>query len=232
MAVTARAVIQGALKLLTVLDPLETVEPQDAEDGLEVLNDMIDQWALAELNLFASTNITGSFAGVSATVGPSGVINATRPQQINHAFYTSGGQDLELDVMRNRASYDRINEKLLAGVPERVFYEPTSPLGTLYVWPVPPGVTSYTLNVDLLFTQFADLDTQYQLPPGYRTALKTLLCEPLAPVYSKPINPDLKHMITMSRRMLKRSNVVVPELTLEWPGRRDLRAERAGEFPF
>ncbi len=71
MSVTARATIEGTLKLINVLDPVETMQAEDAEDGLSILNDMVDQWALENLNLFSSTLVSASFSGASATIGPS-----------------------------------------------------------------------------------------------------------------------------------------------------------------
>lgn len=216
MSTTGRKVIEGTLKLIGVLDPVDTMEAQDAEDGLEVLNDMVDQWGVEELNIFTTTDVTATFAGATATFGAGGTINATRPTRLNHAFYRDAGQDRPLLVLRNRQSYDEILDKAQGGLPDRVFFEATAPLATVRIWPV-PGSTQYTFNVDAQFTQFADLDTAYDFPPGYNSALKHLLCEPLAPMYGKPLSPDLKALIRQSRRILKRGNIIVPELELEFP---------------
>jgi hypothetical protein len=113
MTVTARYLIQSALKLLKVIDPLETMEPEDAADGLSALNDMVDAWALDSLYVLATQKVSATFSGQSATIGTGGTFNTTRPVRINHAFFRRNDEDRELHVV-DADHYDAIALKSLA----------------------------------------------------------------------------------------------------------------------
>lgn len=217
MAVTARDTIQGALKLLGKFDPNETMEPEDAADGLIMLNDLVDQWSLQDLNLYGTDVVTATVTNGIATVGPSGVFNIVRPVTINHAFYRKSGIDYGMQPATD-AQWDAIEIKSQAGdFPSVFWYSNDSPLATLYLWPVPVSLAVY-LNVDIQITQFADLDTSYSLPQGYRMALKYALAPHLAPLYQTQVPAIVMNNMAAAMRILKRSNVVVPDLKLDSHG--------------
>jgi len=213
MAVTARDTIQGALKLIGINDPIETMSPEDSADGLILLNDMVDMWSIEELNLYATENVSATFSGATATVGPAGTFNTARPIGINHAFYRKSGLDYSLQLATD-AQYDAITDKTAAGdFPSVLWYANDVPLGVVTLWPVPGSITLF-LNVDTQVTQFATLDTVYEFPPGYRMALKYCLTEHLAPIFQRPLPDLVAKNLAAARRVLKRSNVVVPTLDL------------------
>jgi hypothetical protein len=231
MDVTARYLIQAALKLLGVLDPLETVEPEDAEDGLATLNDMRDAWELESLYVLTTEKASATFSGQSATIGTGGTFNVGRPVKINHAYVRYQGEDREVMVV-DADRYDRIALKAqTSDFPVLLYYRRTLPLGSIVVWPV-PGSLTYFLDVAIQLSEFATLDTSYEVGAGYRQALKLALAEQLAPLYDKPVSADLAKNIKRAKRMLKRSNLVVPAMRIETAtpdGRGDVLT---GAFPF
>lgn len=232
MTVTARYLIQSALKLLKVIDPLETMEPEDAADGLSALNDMVDAWALDSLYVLATQKVSATFSGQSATIGTGGTFNTTRPVRINHAFFRRNDEDRELHVV-DADHYDAIALKSLANeFPTVLYYRRTLPLGSILVWPV-PGSTTYFLDVAIMLSEFADLDTAYEVGQGYRSALKLALVEQLAPLYSQSVGADLMKNIARAKRALKRANLVVPTATIETPFRGGRSSDVAsGTFPY
>lgn len=218
MPVTARATIQGALKLIGVLDPAETMTPEDSDDGMLMLNDMVGAWNIERLNLFAISNVTASFAGASATIGPAMTFNTPRPIRIESGYYRKDGIDYQLDII-NDATYNSISMKAIStDFPEVLHYDQNSPTGLVYVYPGPSSVTTYTLQVLSQLVAFADLDTAYYLPQGYAKALKYALAIELAPLYKKEAPPTVVRVYITAMRSLKRANVDVPDLKIDLPG--------------
>jgi len=216
MGVTARATIQGALKLIGVLDPAETMQPADSDDGLTMLNNMVDAWNLERLNIFSLTELAVTFSGGSATIGPAMTINTPRPIRIESAFYRQSGIDEPLSVY-TKQEYDSIGMKSSSGDPEVIYYDAGSPTGTVYVWPVPSS-TAYRITVLNQLTAFADLDTLYNLPQGCAKALMYALAVEMAPLYQKEVPTTVALIHVNSMRTLKRANVVVPILYAPLPG--------------
>lgn len=218
MAITARATIQGALKLIGVLDPAETMTPEDSDDGLRMLNNLVDAWNIERLNIYAVVDVTASFAGASATIGTGMTINTPRPIRIESAYYRRGGVDYPLDIIDD-AEYNSISMKAIStDYPEVLYYTADAPTGQVFVYPVPTSVTPYTFQVMKQLTAFADLDTAYNMAQGYAKALMYALAVELAPLYQKEALATILRIHMNSKRALKRANVVVPQLETPLPG--------------
>lgn len=225
MSITARRTISSALRILGVLDPQQTMKPEQADQGLEALNDLVDLMAVDSLLIYASTNLTASFSGASATVGPGGTFTTStaRPLRINHGFYRKSGIDYRITPLQTRAQYDDISQKSISTeYPEYLWYDPQVPLGTVFVWPVPAGLNAYFLNVDVLLTEFADLDTAYEVPQGYRTLLKYELARMLAAIFSVPMPESAERIRVNAMNLIKRNNTQVQKMetdTIQQEGR-------------
>lgn len=216
MGVTARATIQGALKLIGVLDPAETMSPEDADDGLIMLNNIVDAWNLDRLFIYTVTEVVATFAGASATIGPGMQINTARPIRIESAFYRRSGIDYDLDVIEKPA-YDQITMKGISGdYPEVLYYTGDSPTGAVYVWPVPAS-NEYHLSVMQQLTAFTDLDDLHTLPQGYAKALMYTLAPEMALLHQRQASPLILAIGTNTRRSLKRANVSIPQLDTVTP---------------
>ena len=84
-----------------------------------------------------------------------------------------------------------------------------------------------------MLSEFADLDTAYEVGQGYRNALKLSLAEQLAPLYTQPVGRDLLKNIARAKRSLKRANLVVPTATIETPFRGGRSSDVvSGTFPY
>lgn len=213
MSVTARATIQGALKLIGVLDPAETMAPEDADDGLTWLNNMVDMWNLERLYIYTIAEVVATFAGASATIGPGMQIDTPRPVRIESAFYRRSGIDYPLAIISSE-EYDSISTKGISGdYPEVLYYNANSPTGTVYVWPVPAS-NEYHLSVQSQLSAFEDLDTLHTLPQGYAKTLMYALAIELAPLYRREASATVVRVAMNAMRALKRANVVVPILSV------------------
>jgi len=217
MTVTARATIQTALKMLGVLDPSETMSADDAQDGLTMLNNMVDAWNIERLYIYTITDVVATFSGASATIGPGMQIDTPRPITIDSAFYRRSGIDYPLRMIEVD-EYNAIGLKTVSGdYPEVMYYTGDSPTGKVYVWPV-PSANEYHLQVASQLTAFANLDTAYPLPQGYAKALAYSVAEELAPLYGKQATPSVMRIGATMRRSLKRANVSIAALNLRIPG--------------
>ena len=217
MAVSARSTISGALKLINVLDPAETLSSTDADDGLLFLNNMVDALNLEQLSLYTVTEVVATFAGISATIGPGMQINTPRPTALERGcFYRRSGIDYPLRSIEYD-EYASITLKTVNGdYPDVIYYDGGSPTGNVYVWPV-PSTNEYHLQVQYQFTQFASLDDTVQFSQGYSKYLMYALAVELAAPYSKAVPPSVMGLHLNMTRALKRSNVKVPELQLDLP---------------
>lgn len=217
MGVTARATIQGALKLIGVLDPAETMSPEDADDGLTFLNNIVDAWNLERLYIYTITEVVATFAGSSATIGPGMQINTARPMRIESAFYRRSGIDYDLDVI-DKPAYDKITMKGISGdYPEVLYYNGDSPTGAVFVWPVPAS-NEYHLSVMQQLTAFTDLDDLHTLPQGYAKALMYTLAPEMAMLHQRAVHALVTQIGISIRRSLKRGNIEIPQLDLVAPG--------------
>lgn len=217
MGVTARATVDGALKLIGVLDPSESVSGHDAEDGLTALNGLLDAWNVERLNIFTIAEVVATFGGASATIGPGQQIDTARPMRIESAFYRRSGMDYPLAII-DFDEYDAIPLKTVSGdFPQALYYTGDAPTGQVFVFPV-PSANEYHLQVQSQLTAFEDFDAIHELPPGYARALKYALAVELAPTYGREPSASVMRVHVNSMRALKRANVIVPKLSATYPG--------------
>lgn len=93
-----------------------------------------------------------------------------------------------------------------------VYYNPTFPFGTIVLWPRPDTtVNQLVLYLETTFTEFADLDTEYDWPalPGYAEMLQYQLDLRLVIPYARSgaqITPDIKEMAARTLMLVKRGN--------------------------
>lgn len=212
---TARQLLTGALKSIGVLDPVEAISPEDAADGLEVLNDIVDAWNNDRLYLFTTDEVVVSFSGMSATIGPGQVINTPRPVGIESAFYRIGGIDYPLTIAE-KPRYDAIPLKTTAtGFPDLLYYDSGASVGTVFLYPVAPAVTEYHITVLTQLTAFADLDTDYALPQGYRRTLRYSVAEEMAPLHGREPSATVLRLAQNGRRAIRRAQDSAPLMFLD-----------------
>lgn len=90
-----------------------------------------------------------------------------------------------------------------------VYYNPTTPLGTIVLWPKPnTAVNQLILYLQNVFTGFADLVTEYDYPstPGYEEALQYQLDLRLAVPYGRSVPDDIRALAAQTFGLIKRAN--------------------------
>jgi len=140
-----------------------------------------------------------------------GDIKMTRPLRFNNSFTRATTSAFaNLDYAFEFVSFDRYKEQLLKNIqgpwPYIAAYQPTFPLGTLYVYPAPGSSYTAHLFSDLILSEFANTTSVYTLPQGYTRALKKLLALELAPNYGKVPHPLLITQAKEAKELLKTLN--------------------------
>ena len=183
---TANTIIADAMGSLGIIGSADAVSGNDAVVCLRVLNRMLDAWRQQPLMATHSAwvNFTLPASTQTRTIGPAGQVVNERPIKIEIGGYTRiAGLDQPLTVI-GRDEYGQISQKTTVGSswPSHVYYEASSPAGTLYFWPLAAAAVSVYLPVRSQLTEFANLTTEYVLPDGYEAALVPSLAEKIAPL--------------------------------------------------
>jgi hypothetical protein len=176
--VTGNSLVYGALRLLGVLRPGSSAATASNDDGLAWLNELLDSWATERLMVQAIGR------GAAIATNGSAVYYAASPHRIEGAGYVALGGTAERPLrVYGPEEWRGVGRKILAGEPAALYPEYGASEATLYPWPQPASGDLYVYQWQPL-TVFADLATEYVLPPGYALALRYCLAAQIAPAFA------------------------------------------------
>jgi hypothetical protein len=174
---TAREIIRAALSFhLNRLSPGETEDADTFGTCLTALNFIADEWNGKKAFLHREILTAGTVTAATGTLGTTWS-TLSPGDQILGASYNDGSQDIPLREL-TMAQYQDIPVKTTAEDPAWFAHDG---LATVYFYPVPTS-RSVTLRTKQIVSDFADLDTDYSMPKGYKSALAAELAEKVAPV--------------------------------------------------
>lgn len=187
MTTSALDIITGAAKLLGVVFKSEALSSDEANDGLIVLNDMLDSWSNDGLVTYAHTLDTLTLTGATSyTIGTGGTFNTSRPINIITAVVRNSSVDYPLKIITPEEYQTQIAAKSVTSqIPEYLTYDNGYPLGTIKMYTVPVTGSSLILLSNKPLSNLAALTTTVDLPPGWKRALKTNLAIELAAQYDQ-----------------------------------------------
>ena len=204
---TARSIISGAMTFgLNRLSPGETLDADVAALCLEALNHIADEWNGSKSFLFREIFTVGSaLTGTSGTLGTtwSGLVSG---DEILGATVLDGGVDIPMMPL-SLAQYANIAIKTLSTIPSLYAHDGAA---TVYIYPAPVAKV-ITLRTKQVVSDFADLDTDYSMPKGYKSALAALLTEKMAPVLLGSITQPIANAARAARSRVA-SQVVSPAI--------------------
>lgn len=205
---TAGDIIRKSLQEILVLGVQDSITSSELDDGLDMLNLMLESWSLEKLSCYAlQQNAHPLTVGVQTyTIGTGGAINVPRPLTLYNTFITFQGVTYPMQEV-DSVTWDNIPFKGTGGIPRVVWYDTQFPLGVINIYPQ-PSTTGMTLNLDsqLLLQQFPDVTTLISLPPGYKRALIKNLAVEQCSIYSRQPTEDLLKVARESKGNLKRIN--------------------------
>jgi hypothetical protein len=210
--IVTRDLIAGSLRLIGAVAPGDTLDAQEATDGLAALNAMIESWSLDKLLVYAIVREAFSLTpgdGVYS-MGASGDFNTPRPVRVEQALIRDETVTPAIEIpisIRTMEEWSGITVKdVQSPYPTDLYPEGTNPLETLNLYPVPSAAHKLVLYSWKPLSQIATLDTVLTLPPGYDRALKFNLAIELAPEYAKPAPAEVVKIASDSMAALKRVN--------------------------
>jgi len=187
MAITARKIIESALKKANILGVGENLSAEDASDALFELNAMIDSWSVEGGLIYNETIETFPLDGsVSYTIGNGADFDTDKPYEISAVTVTNGTTDYNLEDY-DQEQYANISNKDSSGTPTNYYYNNNFPLATIFMYPRPSNVSTITIYSFKPLTTFADLSTSVSIPKGYEGAIVYNLAVRLAPNYGKEV---------------------------------------------
>lgn len=238
---TALEIITGAARLLGVVRKGEALDGDEAETGLDVLNQMIESWQnsglltngpvreVIELTSLSTYIFAAGFEG-ELSDPPAFVVPNSPPLQIVSAFVRSGGIDYPLEIITS-SEYENISIKNLSGVPRYLTYTRGEGLvdyigapaelnrtyyGTMILYPTPSSGDELHLLSEKSDYSFPTLSTSRETPPGWIRAYRYNLALELAPEYS----------VEPSRLVIKGAMDSLGAIKLTNARNRKLRTER------
>jgi hypothetical protein len=226
-SVTVRELLTRALKRIKVYGAGETPTAEDLADAFWLFNDLIDSFGIESLMKYQMTRTTFDLndsqgvPGAPYTVGSGGDIDIARPVDIHRMTFqdTSVSPTLEYPIwMLTEQAYTSIPMKTLTSpFPSCAYYEPTMPLGSLYVWMTPTSATlEGVLYVLASISKFSALSDLVVLPPGYQRFVRDMLALELWPEFREGSpDPYLMAQAREAKSFIKAGNVRPVDLYLD-----------------
>lgn len=152
-SLTARQVVDHALKLIRELDGTQSASGADAKEALVSLNLMLKSWQHSGPHIFRDTfgSLTLTDATASYALNP-------QPYRVVEARYRdTAGRDIPMFEL-GRQEYVDLPLKAATGVPTQYYVDYQRGATNLYVWPV--LATATTESVQYTFQRrFEDVDS-------------------------------------------------------------------------
>jgi hypothetical protein len=216
---TARQILQDALTFsLNRLSPGESADADTLDVGLRALNSVVDEWNGVKSFLF-QTIITSSAAPISASSGTLGVtwVGLAPGDEILGATYLLNGMDFPMAPLTMRQYHERVANKSETSEPEFWAHDG---LSTVYFYPIPNSKT-IKLRTKAAVSEFADVDTDYTMPAGFRSALSDCVAERLAFVMLGGVPPNIANGARAARNRIA-AQVCAPEIIGQAPRRNSI----------
>lgn len=230
---TANDLISSSLRLIGVLASGESPSAAEANDGLTILNQMLDAWNTERLAIFTVQRqvVVPAVLKQAYTVGAGGDFSIPRPPRIERIgviSLTNAAQPLELPLeMLTDAGWQAIPVKnISSSLPLKVWNDLGFPLMTLSFWPIPSVQVNFALYTWTALTQFPDLVTDETFPPGYLKALRYNLAVDLAPEFGREVPPAVAAQAIAAKAAIKGLNIPLLDLRCDSP----LVNQRGGQY--
>lgn len=225
---TARSICFDAFIIVGVVGMGRTMEPEEAQQGLTCLNQILGQWSLMPLTIPVTARevfpLEADRGGPDDpyTIGPGGDFDTSRPTTISSVglLDTSSAETFEIPraLYTNDAYASIVQKQLTSNYFTGVYFQPTyaDGLATINLWPVPASDnTSLVLYRPMQLREFTGLNDQYDFPPGAVPALTYELAKWLAPRFGQRLSPDVVALAAKSLAVYQRGNTVMTDLGLD-----------------
>lgn len=216
---TALSMINRSMRLARVIGRGETLDADEAADGLIALNSMLDSWATERLFVYAIRDETFSWAASAAsrTVGSAGDFATDRPTKVDgSSYFTTNGIDYPISLIGSD-TYSALQVKTTTNSFPRFLYVDytSSALVTIYAYEVPSATLTFHLRTWKLLQSFSALTDALALPPGYQRAIEFSLAEEFGSEFGAEIPANVIRIAAKARSNIKRINQPTQVLAVE-----------------
>lgn len=233
---TALDVVTDAMIEIGMLAPGEVPDSESGQWAFRKLNYLIDEWQAQAGKVYSyQYTVYTLVAGLSPhTIGPSAnatflTDNVPRPSRLESAALLLNVSPGQVDQLMNIRDHDwwamQQVKQIETNVPTDVYYDPTSPDGSLYFWPVPNSQAQVRLQFWNIISQFTAITDPLggpsgpgTLPQAYRAALMYTLAERLVPGSGRSAPPELHSQATYARAALFSNNAKSPRMSTQDAG--------------
>lgn len=205
---TANDMIKRSMRLIGALGQSESPTADEANDGLDALNTMLDSWSIERLFVYQikQENFTWTGGQSSRTIGSGGNFATTRPNKLENGFTRIDNVDYPYIVV-DKEHYDRIPDKTTQSTyPDVIYYQQENPIGTLFAYPIPSTSVDFYINSWKPLQSFVALTTDIALPAGYQRAIEFNLAEEFGPEFGLPVPAWVSDKARESKGAIKRLN--------------------------
>lgn len=206
---TLLEVITEAYKKAGIVPDNATLSASKADKGKNDLNTLLGLWSAEGLLIYAGTleYFTLVAGTASYTIGDGATFDSTRPEKILQWFIRdSSGNDYTDTEIWGKERYLNEPSKTTTGRPWGLWYNPTYPNGTIYLYPTPDAAESLYIYSEKPLSEIASLATSVTLPNEYLIALQTNLGVLLCAGKKQP-SPDLVAWATTSKNAIQTKNL-------------------------
>lgn len=212
-------IITDALQEIGVVGSGQSPSAEDADLCLRRLNQIIQTWSNARLTIPYLREISVPLDGSQEyTIGPAGDVVASRPVKVVDATWVStAGNEEPVDIISSKQWGEIFDKGTSSDRPSYIWYESTTPEGTLHVYPRATS-GSLTLDCQTLLTSFDETSTDVDLPEGYEAALFWSLAKAIQGPFRTRLTVEQQMMAAGAMSAIKRTNAAPLLLSVDGPG--------------
>lgn len=208
----------SSLTVVTTIATATSITPHGLETGNKVTVSGATGADAAKLNITAAITVISAtvftYPIASATVdgGTAAVITAgdfytTRPIRILGSFTRLSSVDSPIGIITEQY-WTNVQDKNTTGATQtKLLYRQNFPFGQIIVYPIPTGTPVLHLKSEKCVSQFANLTTNYLLPPGYQRLLELGLAVELTSEYNSKISESVTANVKKSYEDIVAANL-------------------------
>lgn len=208
MATVQTAIINRAMRLLSLIKSGSSPTTNESNDVLTAFNSLLDSWRNDKLTIYSVDEIVGNLTAAKQTytLGPSGTdFVFTRPIDIENARLLWNGVNYPLEVLdQDQWAAIRVTT-LNSNLPRYMYVTGDYPNTSLKFWPIPTTPMQVVLGVmhPVLSVALSDV---LSVPPGYERMMASNLAVEIAPEFGATVGPELAKIARDSMALVKKSN--------------------------
>ena len=208
MAQTVNQIVTAALRLLNVKATGDALTADEATDGLQALNELIEEMNTQSLFQTAKTQITQVITPSDGTYTfGTGGDNSVRPLEIYTAYIVDSNVSYPVDIISNEEYSDISFKTTTSEHPYCLYFRAAYPLATVQLYPVPTSAVTLYLEARAALATYSAVTDSVNLPPAYMKYIKNQLAIDIGPEY-REASASVREAARNAKEHIKRLNSI------------------------